>query len=88
MVYVVQFILALSTLRMRFRKLNKSVEIMKFDIGGKEAVLISRLYHKLCDIAEILNETFTFHFIAIFANLLVRMAIDFYFESFAYFSTS
>lgn len=88
MVYIVQFILASSALQVRFRKFNKNLEIMKFDIGGKEATSLAQLYHKLCDTAEILNETFTFHFIAIFANLLVRMTNNLNFESFAYFFIS
>lgn len=88
MVYIVQFILASSTLRVRFKRLNTSLELMKFDIVGKEATSIAQLYHKLCDLAEILNQTFTFHFIAIFANLLVRTSSIFYFESFAHFSIS
>lgn len=71
MVYVVQFILASSTLQVRFWKFNKRIEATKFDIHGKEVANIAQLYHQLCNIVEILNGIFTFHFIAIFANLLV-----------------
>lgn len=74
MLYVVQFIMASLALQVRFRKLNENLEITRSDFDGKDALNIARLYHMLCDLAELLNATFSFHFIAIFANLLVKIS--------------
>lgn len=76
MIYVVQFILASLTLHVRFKKLNDNLEIVISDFDGKDAFNTAQLYHKLCDLAEMLNATFTFHLIAIFANLLVRLKLN------------
>lgn len=71
MIYVIQFTLACAALRERFKKLNNLLKIVKLDVDGKEIVTVGQLYHKLCDAIEVLNESFTFHFITIFLNLIV-----------------
>lgn len=73
MVYVVQFILACLALRERFGKLNGALEVVKLGFDGKDIVILGQLYHKLCDAIQVLNETFTFHFITIFLNLIVNL---------------
>lgn len=79
MFYVGQFILASLAIQSRFYELNQQIKIpvLSFDIKtvapcNSENYRIGRIYHKLCDGIEIINETFTAHFIFLFTNGLVR----------------
>lgn len=92
MCFVFQFIIASLALRSRFQALNESFENFSNDeinfVETKvfESVKIGKLFDKLCDGIEIINETFTFQFIFIFTQLLVgfffsvhRISINFNF---------
>lgn len=70
--YIVQYILACFVVQTRFCRLNNSIGNENFAFKSRDVVKIGQLYHKLCDSVDILNETFTFHFIMIFTNALVR----------------
>lgn len=73
--------LASSALRSRFQALNESFEnfsndeIKFVETKAYESVKIGKLFDKLCDGIEIINETFTFQFIFLFTQLLVGFII-------------
>lgn len=87
-VYVTQFVLACSAVRQRFKILNQHLEY-PFLIGGLTTVSskqmkskeVGRLFHRLCDAIKLINSTFTFPFVVIFSNLMVRLIILFVYYS-------
>lgn len=67
MIHVVQFSLASLALRYRFKKFNIHLTTLRNQNGSD----IAKLYNKLCDGIEILNETLTFHFVFNFTSMTV-----------------
>lgn len=67
MIYVVQFSLASLALLYRFKKLNVHLAYAQNQTNSD----IARLYSKLCDGIESLNETLTFHFVFNFISMTV-----------------
>lgn len=63
--YVGQFVLIIAAVQVRFRRLNQIIS------RDSNKFKIEKLYHKLCDIIELINENFTIHFVPIFSILLV-----------------
>lgn len=82
LVYNAQFILAILVIQTRFKALNHNLETSNCIKNAKNSVellnnlKIVKVYHKLCDGIEVINETFTCHFIFMFAYSLVRV-LDF-----------
>jgi hypothetical protein len=78
--YTLQFIVAVSAIRLRFKALNVPLnqlltnEKAKFSVLKTSDVLAaSKLFHDLCDLIVLFNEIFTFHAIFIFLNSLVSL---------------
>lgn len=71
LVYLIQFVLACFVVQSRFSCFNGLISSEEFTLKSKNVVALGQLYHKLCDSIDILNDTFTFHFIPIFSNGLV-----------------
>lgn len=78
MFYTMQFILASLAIRSRFKVLNNylnySTTFKDFRIiamKGSKNFWLLRHYHSLCDGIDIINRTFTSHFILLFAISLV-----------------
>lgn len=72
-VYLAQFVLASSTLLVRFKTLNERIVLLNFAHSAKDASVVAQLHRQLCDGIEILNQTFTFQLIPIFAILMASM---------------
>lgn len=70
-IYLTQFVLASLTLLLRFKSLNNRIGNSTTEFNIKDTTVIAQLYRQLCEGIEILNETFTFHLIPIFASLIV-----------------
>lgn len=71
-IYLIQYVLACFVVQTRFYRFNGLVGSGYFTLKSRDVVKVGQLFHKLCDSIDILNGTFTFHFIAIFTNALVR----------------
>ena len=75
--YIAQLSLACLSIQKRFKVLNNSLvemirkENFKF-MTSLSNLNIRKAYHDLCNLIDIINETFTFHFILLFPNVLVR----------------
>lgn len=82
LVYYAQFILAISVVRKRFESLNISLKNLNCIKNEKNSIELlnnmkfPKIYHKLCDGIEVINETFTCHFTFLFAYTLVRVMVD------------
>ena len=82
MCFVCQFIISSLALKNRFQALNESFENFSNDeikfVETKvfESAKFGKLFDKLCDGIEIVNETFTFQFIFLFAQMLVGFIIS------------
>lgn len=86
--YFAQLLLACITTRKRFEGLNKYLEdslppnniktLSPKAVSPKhlEISQLSKFYHELCDAIEIINESFTFHFIFLFGYLTVRLSLS------------
>ena len=79
--FVLQFVFAVSTIRVRFKHLNKYLRTKRrsdTSLMTTNLILfkVTTVYHKLCDSIEVLNNTFTFHFVFILLNALVRKLIN------------
>lgn len=78
--FAAQFILACMALTKRFRDLNENLRNFISNssviivVASKASNIreIGKVFHKLCDAIETINETFTFPFILILAHVLVR----------------
>lgn len=81
--FAIQLFLACLALQKRFEKLRKNLESfiprnqVQIVASTEKTVLpeIGRIYHTLCDGIETINDTFTFPFILILANVLVSHSI-------------
>lgn len=80
MFFIAQFILACAAIHVRFKALNKELERRKVK-ASKEIVSkrklsdtleMEKVFQKICDCIDIVNETFTFHFVFIFTIVLVN----------------
>lgn len=76
--FVVQFVLACVFVRTRFCALNEYIRRSTsmrnkklFETKSLSTLKVGRVFHSLADSVEIINETFTFHFILILAIILV-----------------
>lgn len=73
--FVMQFCFACNAIRKRFSALNVCLEkaILKKFVSTMDSSSSSfgKIYQSLCDEIENINETFTFHFIFVFGNILV-----------------
>jgi 7tm Chemosensory receptor len=76
--FIVQFVLACASVKSRFYALNEHVknitsERNKKSVGLKSLSIrkVARVFHSLADLVDIINETFTFHFIWILLIILV-----------------
>lgn len=76
--FIAQFLLATGLVRCRFEALNENLKsyIMTSNLKVLTAKPLStikcgKVFHSLCDCIEIINKTFTFHFIVMIANSLV-----------------
>lgn len=76
--YIAQFVLACSAMQLRFKELNNNLnfsfsvtEIKIVASKNYDLFKVGKLFHDLCDGIEILNQTFTFHLIAILMNTMV-----------------
>jgi hypothetical protein len=79
--FIAQFILANACLIVRFKALNRCIQssskshFIKFLHSKDEKTeKFAKLFDKLCDGIEIVNETFTFQFILGFLHDLVRFS--------------
>jgi uncharacterized membrane protein YbhN (UPF0104 family) len=77
--FVSQFWFVSFAVRLRFEIFNNYLrrEICRKICNNWKAKSLSthklgRIFHSLCDSIDIINDTFTFHFIFIFTNILVR----------------
>lgn len=74
--YFAQLIFACLAVRKRFQALNKYLEnsFQSNIVSAKNSISwqFSKVYHEICDVDDIINGGFTFHFIFLFACLLVR----------------
>lgn len=80
--YVAQFIVACLAMQKRFDELSISLKfsfsVSKIKIStskNHEFLKFGKLFHNLCDGIEILNQTFTFHFVAILMNIVVSFNV-------------
>lgn len=80
--FAAQFILACLTVKKRFECLNNQLKTsLKSRALDLKTIAANRLIHlelrrvifQLCDIIEVINETFTFHIIFIFTIFLVSL---------------
>jgi hypothetical protein len=81
-IYFIQFLFAASSIKRRFRQLNEALSSMTnmkkignfqmIETKVKRTILIVELYQDLCDAVEIVNQSFTFHFIGIFLGFMVK----------------
>lgn len=80
--YLVQFSLASFAVRLRFKALNEKIKeqfltklssncFKALDVKSSDIFKLGNVFHKLCDAIEIINETFTFHFVLLFMVILV-----------------
>lgn len=80
--FSVQLVLACLTVQRRFKALNVHLKASQPQVtkanwklssyGCSEHLKIRKVYFKLCDCIDVINETFTFHMIFLFAVFLVR----------------
>ena len=72
--YSSQFILAAAALEIRFKALNELIDSTMYS-AKMEATFngakIGKLFNNLCDGIEIVNDSFTFHFVLLFPLYLV-----------------
>lgn len=80
MFYSAQFILAASAVFSRFKALNyhleRSIPISTIKIistTNSTFHKVDKIFHELCDAIEVINKTFTCHFVFIFAICLVGL---------------
>lgn len=73
LIYLTQFVLASAAILLRFKKLNHCLENWNFGFDGKDTFTIAQLHRQLSDGIDILNETFTFQLIPIFASIIVSL---------------
>jgi hypothetical protein len=73
--FPIQFVLVTSTLTSRFQALSEHLDAssqVKFVISKQRRTMnIARLFDQLCDAIDIVNETFTFHFLLAFPVYMV-----------------
>lgn len=77
--YVTQLFLGCKCLQIRFEMLNKTLNSSNTNsnvsiISEKVSMnwKFGKVYYKLCDGIDILNDSFTFHFVFLFSSILVR----------------
>lgn len=80
--YSTQFALSVLIIQKRFEALNSFLTSKAFENNSKKSTMFMkelsfvRIYNKLCDAIEVVNEAFTFHFVPIFAYTLVSLLVE------------
>jgi hypothetical protein len=73
--YTLQFVVASSTLKHRFKDLSQSLRSLimqrKLVCSSVKVFESSNLFHDLCSVVALFNEVFSFHTILMFMNILV-----------------
>lgn len=74
--YSSQFVLASIAVRSRFEAINERLGSSMKPERAKLLHAVGPLYHRLCDVIELINRTFTMHLVIVLTLVLVRKVAE------------
>lgn len=78
--YSSQFVLASIVVRSRFEAINERLSSGMKSERAKLLNTVGPLYHRLCDVIELINRTFTMHLVIVLTVVLVRKIAEQFIE--------
>lgn len=78
--YPLQFILVSFAVRSRFRAINQHIELGLKTDRDKFLLAFGKLFHRLCDVIELINQTVTLPLISTFTITLVTLVLNSFFS--------